>query len=240
MPEEFLMKYPNTPEKPVSLILTGCREIAENLKISAISDFFIEDISESLGTHADIAAHHLGGKKIVVTKSAPALIKALRAFDVIETKRLEPSYPGNSKLNFARIGDYIIGCFKNIDPALETLCGGLKKINVRQGYAKCGIAVVSKTAAITEDHSIFKELSRAGLDVLLIRKGGVALTGFDYGFIGGASGLIAPDILVFSGDIKSHADFHDIRAFCKNHGVFLEAAKSGPLSDVGGIIPLAY
>lgn len=78
-----------------------------------------------------------------------------------------------------------------------------------------------------------------GLEVLLVSKGDVLLPGREYGFIGGCCGLIAPDIMLFNGDLSSHGDADRIRAFLSSFGVSVEETGHFPLTDIGGILPLA-
>ena len=55
--------------------------------------------------------------------------------------------------------------------------------------------------------SIYKKLTRYGIDVLLIRPGYIELPGYPYGFIGGTNGNLSKDIIVFSGSLKEHPDY---------------------------------
>ncbi len=61
------------------------------------------------------------------------------------------------------------------------------------------------------------------------------LSGYDYGFIGGASGF-AYGCLLFFGDICKHKSFQNIKRFAEIKGVELEYMKDFPLTDVGTII----
>ena len=147
-------------------------------------------------------------------------------------------YPLNISLNCAVVGKNII-C--NEKYTCKTVLEILKKldykiINVNQGYAKCSTCIVSDNAIITEDESIATECSKVGIDVLKISKGHVKLNGYDYGFIGGCSGLIESDLLVFNGCIEKHPDYKYIYDFCKKHGVCVLSLNNEPLYDVGSIV----
>ena len=89
----------------------------------------------------------------------------------------------------------------------------IELINVNQGYAKCSCAACS-SGVITADDSIFKTLCKQGINSLKITPGHVTLTGYDYGFIGGASGVIDGK-LTFFGDVSKHPDFSKIKEFCE-------------------------
>jgi len=104
----------------------------------------------------------------------------------------------------------------------------IELINVNQGYAKCSCAV-SKSGVITADDGIFDALEKNKINALKITPGHVKLSGYDYGFIGGASGEIRGK-LTFFGDVSKHPDFLKIKEFCDfdYFGDFL-------LTDVGTI-----
>lgn len=110
---------------------------------------------------------------------------------------------------------------------------------MRQGYAKCSAVPVTENAIITDDVAIASAAEKNGLEVLLVSKGDVLLPGREYGFIGGCCGLIAPDIMLFNGDLSSHGDADRIRAFLSSFGVSAEETGHFPLTDIGGILPLA-
>ena len=59
-----------------------------------------------------------------------------------------------------------------------------------------------------------------------------------YGFIGGATGLIAPDMLAVNGDLKTHPDYNNIVDFCKNYHVDIISLKNGSIYDIGSILPI--
>ena len=73
--------------------------------------------------------------------------------------------------------------------------------------------------------------------MLKISKGSVYLPGFDYGFIGGASGKIADDEIIFNGDISKHPDYKNIMSFLCKHNVKAVSFKD-KLEDIGSIIPI--
>jgi hypothetical protein len=70
---------------------------------------------------------------------------------------------------------------------------------------------------------------------LLIDKGHIQLQGFDYGFIGGASGRIG-DTIIFNGDITQHPDYEKIAAFIEDRDLKIKYFTEYPLEDIGSII----
>lgn len=148
-------------------------------------------------------------------------------------------YPDDAFLNCVALSDDLICNKKNVAPEIldcaESL--GCNIINVRQGYTKCNIAVVSETfkAVITEDKGIHKTLTKAGYDVLLLKSHSANLHPYSYGFIGGSCGL-HDNVLYFNGNIFLHPEIDPICNFCKEYGVEICALSDGPLEDCGSIL----
>ncbi len=112
---------------------------------------------------------------------------------------------------------------------------GLVPVDVKQGYTKCSCVAVDGESVITADDGICSALSALGdIYVLKIRPGYVALKGFEYGFLGGASGRVG-DTVYFSGDITQHPDYDEIYAFIKERGLDIKAFPY-PLEDIGSIL----
>lgn len=238
---------PNLPSGKVCQIICGTED-------NAILDFFhkkdIEvlnvepnkDIDPAVSSHADMAALHLGGNRVIVDKSQLNLKHQLleNGFAVYETsEKIAGKYPDDIKLNFTVIGDKIIGNTRYADLNLNELVSDMQKIKVNQGYCKCSTLVVKENALITDDESIYHKMRENGTEALLVSKGDVFLKGHDYGFIGGASGKISNDTIVFFGNIFLHRDSEMIISFIREHGCSYLCTDNGPLRDIGGIIPLS-
>ncbi|MBR2020983.1 MAG: hypothetical protein IJ939_00970 [Clostridia bacterium] len=147
-------------------------------------------------------------------------------------------YPDNIGFNCARVGKNIICNEKYTSPLIieHARKQGLNILNVRQGYAKCSTCVITDNAIITEDESIYNCATDNGIDVLKIRKGHVELPGYDYGFIGGCSGLIEKKLVAFNGNVMLHPDAAEIVEFCYKHDVGIVSVCNKKLSDIGSII----
>ncbi len=143
-------------------------------------------------------------------------------------------YPLDVCYNVAVVGNYAVHNFNYTDKQFLKH-SSLEHINVKQGYSKCSLCVVSSNAAITSDEAIAKTLANYGIDVLKVSAGNVTLEPFEYGFIGGASGLIDKNKLAFCGDISLHPDYQKIKCFCSKHDVEIINLTSGQLVDVGTI-----
>ncbi len=148
-------------------------------------------------------------------------------------------YPDDVLLNGAVVGKDII-CNRehfsqNIIRFAES--NDYRIINVKQGYAKCNIALVSEKdkAVITEDAGIAETLRNYSYDVLKLDCHCVKLFPYEYGFIGGASGKLSENILAFTGRIEEHAEYDRIRRFCNKYEVEPISLSDEPLYDYGSI-----
>lgn len=146
-------------------------------------------------------------------------------------------YPNDCGLCAAVSGRKIICRKASTDVEILRLADDFeyKVINVHQGYSKCSCAVLADGAIITADRGIAKVTLENDIDTLLITEGNVALTGYSYGFIGGATG-ICDDKLYFSGNLKSHPDHKTIEEFSKKHDTECISLSDGNLFDVGSLI----
>ena len=76
------------------------------------------------------------------------------------------------------------------------------------------------------------------MQALKIRDGFIELPGYNYGFIGGACGLISPYKLAFAGDVTRHPDYLAIKTFLHSQKVEAICLHDGNLFDIGGILPI--
>ena len=80
-------------------------------------------------------------------------------------------------------------------------------------------------------------LEKNGVNVTLISNGGISLPPYDYGFIGGASGVIGKNVFFF-GDISKHPDCKKICSAIENAGYTPVSLSDEELTDLGGIIAI--
>ena len=120
---------------------------------------------------------------------------------------------------------------------MRELIGGVP-VTVAQGYAKCAVCVVNDHSIITADAGVSRAAKNAGLDVLDITAGHVALDGYAYGFIGGAAFKIRNDTLAFTGTLDTHPYKERILRFLADRGQKAVFLTDEPIFDIGGAITL--
>lgn len=247
--ERFIID-PNLPRGNVSLGIVDGRTrdtIINKLNSSGIQVIRTDRCSalyDAVSFHPDMFIHHIGGRDIVTAPNAPEpTIKKLLdfGFNIIwGGTPLTRKYPGDTAYNVARIGEYAVCNAAYTDKVLLKLLEGMgvKIIDVKQGYAKCSICIISPDAIITSDDGLYRALNGYGFDILKINTGFISLPKLSYGFIGGASGLISKDEAAFSGNIELHPDFKKIKKFAASHGKSILNLDELQLVDIGTFIPL--
>jgi len=225
--------------------------VDKNMPISVINELSktdsvyvtneIEKMYSPVNSHPDIQIHFLEKNYAFClaevydyySKILPTEIKLSKISDSAGC-----GYPDNVKLNIATFGRNVV-CNEKY-AAIEVLDyyrnNNYRIISVKQGYAKCNICIVSENAVITEDKGIYNTLTDLGIDVCLISKGYVSLKNFEYGFIGGASGLINENTIGFIGSIESHPDYNLIIEFLNKYNVKHISLTDGGLCDYGSIL----
>ena len=247
--KNMFLKNANNPQSAsavaVSTLLPQAAKIKlENLGVTVLDGYKPPNPVSSVSFHIDTNFVHIKDNVFVVSKASYEYYKKL--FEKTDAKIIcgesggIGEYPLDAAYNVAIVGKFAVLNEKYADKILlEVLYkNGFEIINTKQGYAKCSVCVVDENSLITDDTSIYKSCSQKGLDVLLTEKGDVNLVGFDYGFIGGCSGKISKDTLVFCGNVDLHRNAKEIKEFCRLKGVNVLSLGDFPLCDVGGIVPV--
>ena len=194
--------------------------------------------------HPDMFCFNLYGNKWIFYDEAykinKEIVDNLNINVIIAENPISGEYPHDVSLNAAFVGNNLICCSvctnkKIIEYANDT---GKNIIGVKQGYSKCSICIVDENSIITSDISIYKKAAQNKINVLLIEKGHINLDGYDYGFIGGCSGLINKNKLAFTGNIELHPNYIDIKKFCEGRGVEIISLSYKKLRDYGSLLPV--
>ena len=186
--------------------------------VDAHADMLLLDVDGKIFKHTDYTIHDIG--------------------NLIEVDEpMGSNYPNDILLNIAIVGK---NAFCNIKHASKTILQHLEQngysINhVSQGYSHCSTLIISDNAIITADDGIASKAQAAGIDVLKISSGHISLRPYEYGFIGGASG-VTNDAVYFCGSLSHHPNGEEIRNFCTSYGKQIVELCDMPLEDIGGIL----
>lgn len=223
------------------------QEIIDKLKkidLKIIPTIKCESVDESIAYHPDIVLHPVSHNTLIV---APEVFdyyyNELNLFGIKlikGTTNLGNLYPLDISYNVGRVGSHAFHKLQYTDPVLKSYLnnGNIEFININQGYSKCSMAIINDTSIITADKNIHLKLLELGYDSLLIEAGSVELEKQKYGFIGGATGNLSPDTILFSGHIDDHPDKIKIIDFIKQKHVEIIYLSKERIIDIGTIICL--
>ena len=187
--------------------------------------------------HADMQFIALKSKTFVLPESNSVTeFLSLHNIDFELTERAGKFYPRDVLCNGKEIGDKFFCNTKTIDKKILdfALKSGLQIIHVNQGYTGCSILKVSDNSIITSDKSIYEAAVKNKVEALLISEGFIKLEGYNHGFIGGCSGNINNELIIFCGSLENHPDKNRIRNFIKERKLSI-LEFSFELTDIGGI-----
>jgi hypothetical protein len=240
--------YPYLPENKVRAVILDGRTPKDiikkfyNMNIEVLLTPQCKNVYEAIAYHPDIMLHLIDEKTVVVEPNIDEkFLYALEQYGLTISygeKEIESNYPLDIAYNVARVGKFAIHNFKFSDQTLINSIRGVKCIDVKQGYSKCSICIVDDNSIITADKGIYKQCSLTGMDVLLIRPGDIVLPGMNIGFIGGCSGKISKNKIVFSGRIESHSSSKEIIEFLHKKNIEYINLSENILLDIGSIVPL--
>lgn len=243
------MSKPNLPESPIKTAIVSSQISAKmeyslnNYCISTLKVYGKMNCDDAVKQHTDLYIMHLINNKIFYAKNICSIVGDFNNKFIglnIDSCKNKVSYPEDVLFNAVSLGDDIICCQKYVHQEILDAARmlGFNIINVNQGYTKCNICVVDEKSIITEDVGIAKTLRSYDYDVLLLNRKCVSLCGYDYGFIGGASGKISVDKLAFFGDITKHSEYEDIYKFLIKRNIEPISLSNEPLTDLGSLIPV--
>ncbi len=194
-----------------------------------------ESVYKPVNTHPDIQIHFVSDDTAFVPPELYGYYKAILPQNIKlhkGNKNLKSTYPFDIAYNISRIGEKV---FLNMNYADEKIVkyyknSGFQLIHINQGYAKCNICSNGE-AAVTEDEGIYSVFVKNGVKALKIPTGSVKLSGFPYGFIGGASGCKNTKML-FCGKMENR----EIIEFFKRDNTECVSLDNGNLTDYGSLI----
>lgn len=213
-------------------------ESAEKLKkyCQVVRTCANKNILKGLDTHPDILVHPLPSGDLVVDRDNFEYYK-----EIFPDKKIIPShssltgkYPGDIHLNAFTFKKIFIHNLKHTDQVILDYYkkSGYELVNIKQGYAKCS-CLVTKDFIITSDGGIYESL-RDLIPIYKIDHGQIKLQNFNYGFIGGAAGVLGKKIF-FTGDFSHHSSHEEILKIISKYDYELEILSKDPIEDYGTI-----
>ncbi|EFI42224.1 MULTISPECIES: DUF6873 family GME fold protein [Peptoniphilus] len=194
---------------------------------------------DGINCHPDMLLRPLENRDIICDKeNIDYYKKYFEGYNLIETEKiLDKKYPLDVALNFVTYNGYFIHNLSYTDKKVINYYKdrNYKFINVRQGYTKCNI-LIGKNSLITSDDNIYNKLKEI-FNILLIEHGQIVLRGFNYGFIGGASGFLDNKIM-FTGDFKNHSSYKKMIEFLERNNEEYVILTDEPIEDYGSILEI--
>lgn len=193
-------------------------------------------ILKGLDTHPDILVHPLPNGDLLVDRDNFDYYK-----EIFKDKKIIPShsslaakYPGDIHLNAFAFKNFFIHNLKHTDQVILDYYkkAGYDLVNIKQGYAKCS-CLVTEDFVITSDGGIYENL-KGLIPIYKIDHGGIKLQNFNYGFIGGATGVLGKKIF-FTGDFSHHSSYEEILKIISNYDYEIEILSKNPIEDFGSI-----
>ena len=195
-----------------------------------------KNVLKGLDTHPDILVHPLSSGDLVVYRDNIEYYKEIfKDKNVIpSSSKLSAKYPGDIHLNAFAFKKIFIHNLKHTDQAILDYYKnrGYELVNIKQGYAKCS-CLVTEDFVITSDGGIYETLKDL-IPIYKIDHEQIKLQNLNYGFIGGASGVLGKKIF-FTGDFSHHSSHEEILKIINKYDYELEILSKDPIEDFGSI-----
>lgn len=195
-----------------------------------------KNLMKGLDTHTDILVHPLPSGELVVDRENLEYYKKFFPDKKVIPSHsiLEKEYPKDVPLNAFTFKNYFIHNLKFTDKVLLDYYknSGYEMINIKQGYGKCS-SLVTNDFIITSDGGIYESL-KDFIPIYKINHGEIRLQNFNYGFVGGASGVLGKKIF-FTGDFSHHSSYEEILKIIKKYDYEIEILSKDPIEDYGSI-----
>ncbi len=197
-----------------------------------------------LSSHPDMLLHLNGDSLIVNRGYYEENIEIFKRLEgegeiklILSDEHQTDKYPYDAIFNALSLGDKILLRKKSVSKDIIRLAEeyGLDIINTNQGYPACTTLCLTSEHIITADLGIKGVAEKNGIKVTLIEACDISLPPYEYGFIGGASG-VDNGCVYFFGDIKMHRCYDIIQRAIEGEGLTPVSLGRCPLYDLGGII----
>lgn len=240
--------------KPLALVSEETPE-SERKRLSAWADVLSlppdPDLAPPVASHPDMICVAFRGKIFFSRRYAeafPALIREIKArsgFEaVLSDAPRSGKYPFDVGANVLfwerRDGEpLLVGRLDAVFPEILSFAEdeGIRRINVRQGYAACSCLALPG-ALLTADDGIIKALAPFSDSAFWVPNEGILLPGYDEGFLGGTSGVLDSNgekRVFFFGDPSSMEYAETLSRLLDRYEAEPVLLSEDPLTDRGGI-----
>lgn len=218
-----------------STVSDKCRASLEKMGYTVVKLAPFDRLQEPVSTHADMLLFY-DGESIVTFKSYymnnKSLFDGLGINVIFAEEEPTADYPHDILLNAVKTESGIL--FSNLGYTSQKVKERAKRhIQVKQGYTACSTCKITDNAFVTSDIGLYKAYTENGIDCLYVEKEGIALPGYDVGFIGGAACVI-DGTLCFFGNAEDYPEYEKIRDFAKRYNIETLCLSDEKLTDVGG------
>ena len=241
------LKNPNLPDSDVLKAIVSSQISKESeytlnsLGVELVKIPETDKLYDAIKAHPDIRLCHLGRNNILAEPDTKRFIEQnFPDANICTGCNINGSYPGDIAYNTAIMGEFVICNKANTDINILNYAKehGMTVIDVRQGYTKCNMAIIAKNAVITSDKGIYDTLRFFPIDVLIVEDNSILLKNLNHGFLGGATGKIAPDKLTVNGNINYHKYKDEITKFAYKYNVEIISLNNEQIEDIGSILPI--
>ena len=200
-------------------------------------------LSAPIASHPDMLVFYHNGCLISSSdycERYPYIFSDIREFSetsmTFTSESHSPTYPKDAIFNALTVGKHIFYKEDTVSDSLKEYASrkGLITVPVKQGYPACTVLAFGNSA-ITADEGMAIALKKSGISVTLISNGDISLPPYEYGFIGGASGVYK-NTVYFLGNPLLHRDGDKIAAAIADAGYDICPLADEPLADLGRII----
>jgi len=222
-------------------------KMERSLRILGYEPIFLPPLTslpEAIRSHPDTLVFKLGGTLICSAdycELAPYVFSDIREISPhinikVTSAELGGAFPQDCAFNALPLGGHLLCRKSSISESVVELAAeyGLEIVNVKQGYPACS-AISYGGRIITSDEGLVSAAKRIGATTYKIEPGHISLPPYEYGFIGGASG-IADGKLLFFGDYRAHPSANIIEQAARELSLVPHSLSDEPLTDLGGMI----
>jgi hypothetical protein len=215
-------------------------EAKEKISIyGTVVEFFTTDIVyDAISGHPDIFFCQTPQDLIVAPDTPISFINILKEHKIkfkMGKLSVGKKYPETARYNAVVTDNFLIHHSGITDEVIKSHTSKMKRITVMQAYTRCNLLPLKNDHFITSDLGIHKAMNDNGCKVLYISPDSVLLSGFDYGFFGGASGVYENKVFII-GSLQHYHDGEKVRNFLSELQYEIIELYDEPLFDGGSVL----